>query len=199
MNQYGVLPRYFYYFFLEIFPAGLGQALVRKPWAYLVLVTLLGGVLGVPLAAEVQANPPQNEVLEVTQVAPAVSSLLEDGIYFYGEAPTPGELGHSYMVFEAQGQQVVGAVYMPSSSFDCFQGEITAAALNLEITNSYTQEIYRYAIATVPSEPVASTAGGVLTPFVLSGMYNLGEIQAADLALLQTCKTDLQGETGLEI
>ncbi|NJN21813.1 MAG: hypothetical protein HC812_12330 [Leptolyngbya sp. RL_3_1] len=198
MNQYGVPLRYFYAFLLETRLAELRQSLAKKSWTCLSLVALGGGLLGAPLATAVQALPLQNEA-EVTHVEPAIAPLLADGIYFYGEATTPNQLGHSYMVFEAVGQQVTGAVYMPSSSFDCFRGEITPAALNLEITNSYTQEVYNYAIATLPSDPVVSAAGNVLTPLALSGLYDLGAASAEELALLQICQSDFQREAELEI
>jgi hypothetical protein len=199
VNQYGVLPRHFYALLLKDRLAELRQSLARRSWTCLGLATVLGGLLASPLATTVQAFPLQNNAEEAAHVEPAIAPLLEDGIYFYGEAATPNELGHSYMVFEAVGQRVIGAVYMPSSSFDCFQGEITPAALNLEITNSYTQEVYDYAIATLPSDPVVNATGQSLTPLALSGLYDLGEAQAEDLALLQTCQNDFQREAELEI
>ncbi len=199
MVKCGGLPRYFYYFFLKERLSGFKQSLTRKPSGCLSLAILLGSVLGSSLASAVQAVPLQADGAEVTPAASEIAPLLEDGVYFYGEAPIPDEVGHSYLIFAAQGQRVVGAVYMPSSSFDCFQGEMTTAALTLEITNSYTQEVYDYAIATAPSDSIASASGGPLASLGLSGFYELGEIRAADLALLQICQSDLQGEAELEI
>ena len=153
MRQSGALP-HFYNSCLKNIQAQLESFQARRSWFYCCLLLVISSFIGTLFTAEVQATPLQGRTSNTVETSVSQNQsprprnpLLSEGIYFYGEAPIPDELGHSYMVFEAQGERIVGAIYMPLSSFDCFQGELTAAALNLEITNSYTQEVYAYAIA----------------------------------------------------
>lgn len=48
----------------------------------------------------------------------------QDGVYLYGQSPQPNQLGQGYIVFEKRQNQVMGALYMPSSEFSCFQGNV---------------------------------------------------------------------------
>ena len=157
--------------------------------------TVLGG-LGIALAA---AMVPLAAVRAETPTPDADAvPLVGDGIYFYGQAPEPGTLGAGYLVFEAQGERVVGAIYMPFSSFDCFQGQQTGDTLALQITNSYTQETYDYAVALESVDAIASGEGSV-APLSLVGFHNLGTAGEAELELLQTCQGILTPEAELEI
>lgn len=158
---------------------------------------LLGGVLGaLLLSASTQASP-----LNLSEMAStpsnsegAIAQFVEDGVYFYGEASQPDELGVGYMVFEAQENRVVGAVFMPHSSFDCFVGQIGDRELSMQITNSYTQESYDYAIALMAvDEPIAATSGAV--PLQLDGLVDLGAPREAELSMLSTCQADVGAET----
>ncbi|MEL6383613.1 MAG: hypothetical protein AAFQ89_14395 [Cyanobacteria bacterium J06626_18] len=162
---------------------------------------LLGGVLGaLLLSASTQASP-----LNLAAIASipstsegAVTQFVEDGVYFYGETSQPDELGAGYMVFEAQDNQVIGAVFMPHSSFDCFVGQIGDRQLSMQITNSYTQESYDYAIALVAvDEPIASTGGAV--PLQLDGLVDLGAPREAELAMLSICQADVGAATMLNL
>ena len=163
--------------------------------------TLVGGVLGVfLLSASTQANPQQLSETPLSLIAneSAVSPLVEDGIYFYGEASQPDEIGTGYLVFEAQDNQVVGAMFMPHSSFDCFVGQIGHHELSLLITNSYTQETYEYAIARVVDEPIAA-ANSTLVPLQLNGLFDLGAARDSELSMLSTCQADTASQATLAI
>ena len=157
--------------------------------------TVLGG-LGIALAA----TPAPMAAVRAETSTPDVDAtpLVGDGVYFYGQAPEPRTLGAGYLVFEAQGERVVGAIYMPFSSFDCFQGQQTGDTLALQITNSYTQETYDYAVALGPVDAIASGEGSA-APLSLVGFHNLGTAGEAELELLQTCQGVLAPEAELEI
>jgi hypothetical protein len=156
----------------------------------------IGGLAGVMLLGGLGAMAPAG----AEPLAPNAEEtpLIGDGVYFYGQAPTPDELGAGYLVFEAQGDRVVGAIYMPFSSFDCFQGRIAGDNLALQITNSYTQETYGYAIALEPTDAIADGSGGA-APLSLSGFHNLGAAGEAELGLLQTCQGAIAPDAELEI
>ncbi|MEM9004350.1 MAG: hypothetical protein AAGE59_12610 [Cyanobacteria bacterium P01_F01_bin.86] len=162
---------------------------------------LLGGVLGaLLLSVSTQASP-----LELSETVPVFLEkevtngyAVEDGIYFYGEASQPDEIGKGYMVFEAQDNQVVGAMFMPHSSFDCFVGQVDNRNLSLQITNSYTQETYEYAIALIVDESIA-TLNSAPIPFHLDGLTDLGAARDSELSMLSTCQTDLGSTTLLRM
>lgn len=156
---------------------------------------LFGGLLGVFfLGAAAQANTAQLVEATANRSTPQRVNLaqsIEDGVYFYGSAPQPDEIGAAYMVFEAQDADVVGAMYMPHSSFDCFRGQIDGNELALQITNSYTQEVYNYAIALVtPEDPIASI-GSAAAPLQLDGFYDVGEPREAETEILAICQANL--------
>ena len=140
------------------------------------------------LCATVNASPLLNN--DVSEAAFSNSDMIEDGIYLYGSAPELDTLGAAYMVFSAQDSHLVGAMFMPQSSFDCFQGYRDGNELALQITNSYTQEVYDYAIALVTDDAPIAAANPDNFVLALDGFYNLGTPEDAELAILSTCQTN---------
>ncbi len=156
-----------------------------------------------PIKAEPTHRPILQTALQTTQTAPAqirtiatdittpsdvstVSGALADGFYFFGAAPERDQLGFEYVVFEVTNDQVVGAFYLPSSNFDCFQGEVRPNQLALSITDSYDQAVHSYSLAmeTVPAA-VAGSAAGTFGP---AGFYSLGQPGDLEHELLSTCQ-----------
>lgn len=170
---------------------------LNRPSARLVLAMVL--ILTPFLKAEVShaASPIlepalQEEAGETVAQDSLAPTLPANGIYLYGQAPAPDELGMGYVVFETVDQQMVGALYVPQSSFDCFQGQLQGNALAMTITNSYTQETYPYEIALVSEGAIASTANGISDPLSLEGFHQLAAPSENDLRMLETCKAALQ-------
>lgn len=118
---------------------------------------------------------------------------LTEGTYLYGETQEPNQVGATYMVMEVNNNQVVGALYMPYSSFDCFQGEFQGNQLNMKIVNSYDRTTSDYAFAVQNDNYIASIDDPVSTPARLNGMYNLSQVSDNDQRILDTCKADFQG------
>ncbi|WP_008312781.1 hypothetical protein [Leptolyngbya sp. PCC 6406] len=171
---------------------GLGHRL------HLGLGVLVSGLVGALLVGAIaQAEPVTPNVGGIRSTATA-DPLLGDGVYFYGQAPTPEQLGAGYMVFESQGDRVIGAIYMPLSSFDCFQGRLSGGNLALQITNSYSQETYGYDVA-IATSPAIASENGVAIPLSLQGFHNLGAAGESELGLLQTCKGVLSPNQGPQI
>ncbi len=115
---------------------------------------------------------------------------LTDGVYLYGQSPEPEQLGAAYMVFEVKQGDVVGAFYMPRSSFDCFFGNFEADRLALTVVDSYEQTQHPYAIALDTSSSVAMAGGETIAPVGLEGFQRIDELSANDQRILSTCKTD---------
>lgn len=115
---------------------------------------------------------------------------MPDGVYLYGQAEVANQLGSAYMVFEVQDQRVLGAFYMPHSSFDCFSGEFQGEALALNVVDSYEQTVHPYTLALAASAEVASTGGQVVTVGI-EGFHPLVALSDMDQSILNTCRTDL--------
>lgn len=152
---------------------------VKRP---LVLLALSLGLLtsALPMAAEtaVASTPPALE-----------TGTLTDGVYLYGESPQPQAVGATYLVMEVQAGQAVGAFYMPSSSFDCFHGQVTASSLDLTIVNSYDQTAYSYPVALATNGAIASATGAVPT-MVPAGFHAIETLSETDHQILATCQAN---------
>lgn len=74
---------------------------------------------------------------QVAQAKPA--NQLSDGVYLYGESSQPEQIGKEYMVFEVRRGRVIGAVYMPSSEFNCFYGTLQSQKLDLIVANPFAE------------------------------------------------------------
>ncbi|MEM6519832.1 MAG: hypothetical protein AAF892_11625 [Cyanobacteria bacterium P01_D01_bin.71] len=158
-------------------------------------VLLWGAVSSLLLGPAAQAvpTPVDNTLADATVSTVTAADPIKDGVYFYGAAAEPDTLGAAYMVFEAQDTNLVGALFMPQSSFDCFRGQLNDQELALQITNSYTQEVYDYAIALITDgAPVASIGDSALN-LRLDGFYNLGTPRDSEMAILSSCQADFSG------
>ena len=93
------------------------------------------------------------------------------------------------MVLESTGSRIYGAVYFPSSSFDCFQGQIQGNQLAMTIVDSYSQEAYPYNVALVTDTAIAATdLPQGLSPVNLTGFHAIPTITDQDLAMLEVCR-----------
>ncbi|NEQ43650.1 MAG: hypothetical protein F6K00_08860 [Leptolyngbya sp. SIOISBB] len=149
-----------------------GPAWLRHPLAIAALsVSLIAGSLSLT-AAPVTANPSQSNV--------------PNGVYVFGESPTAGQLGTTYMVMQVSADRVTGGFYQPSSSFDCFHGEITGTEMALTVIDSYAQTAHPFALALESGTAVASSEA-IAGEWVPSGFYSLPELSATDHEVLQMC------------
>jgi hypothetical protein len=132
-------------------------------------------------------------VLLQAQASPAVmqSQSMADGVYLYGQSPNPEQIGSAYMVFQVNNSQVVGAFYMPYSSFDCFNGDLQTNQLALTVVSSEEQAAYPYAVALQPGSNIAS-ANGAIAPLRLEGYHRISTLSRNDRRLLAACQADHQ-------
>lgn len=113
-------------------------------------------------------------------------SNLTDGQHVYSSASEANQVGETYMVFEAEGNRVVGGFYMPSSSFDCFYGRLDENQLALNIQDSYSDEVYPFNLAVRRDTLVAE--GGPTTNANIPGFQPLGGLSDVDEQVLNTCR-----------
>ena len=119
------------------------------------------------------------------------SEPIEDGVYLYGQSAERDQIGSAYMVFEVEQGQVIGAFYMPRSSFDCFYGNLEADHLALTVIDSYERTPHPYAVALEPADSLATTEAET-TPVRLEGFHAIENPSEADLEILSTCQSDFQ-------
>jgi hypothetical protein len=111
---------------------------------------------------------------------------IPNGTYLYGDSPVADTVGAVYFVFEAQDGRLNGAIYQPSSSFDCVRGTVGNSALDLVITDAYDQSETNYSVAMVADTNIASSSGGAGVT-ELEGMYAIATLSELDQQLLSTC------------
>lgn len=121
-----------------------------------------------------------------TAQTPTLSGL-NDGTHVFGETAEAGQLGATYMVVKVQAEKVVGAFYQPSSSFDCFHGELQGNEMALTVIDSYDQTAHPFTVALGTQSQIASQSGtvGNLVP---EGFYALPTVSTLDADMLATCE-----------
>ncbi|NER26063.1 MAG: hypothetical protein F6J96_36325, partial [Symploca sp. SIO1C2] len=159
---------------------------------------------------EAKPNSPIQELdTKVEQAAIQEPSLQEpslpNGTYLYGQSSQPEQIGQEYLVFEVHQGEVVGALYMPSSEFSCFQGTWDSNHLNLQVVNPYDQTAISHIIARAKPSPIAA-AGGQLNlesaydsltyPHAvgLEGYQQISEVSDNDHRILSMCRNHDQGQ-----
>jgi hypothetical protein len=129
---------------------------------------------------------------KVAQVAQgSTAQPLADGIYLYGQSSERDQLNSAYLVFEVTRGQVIGAFYMPRSSFDCVYGNLQAEQLALNVVDSYSRESHPYEVALQGGGAIADAKSSV-PPVTLEGMHRIDNISSNDQRILSTCKADHQ-------
>jgi hypothetical protein len=142
------------------------------------------------VAANAATRPTVSPSAEVDSTA-AMTERLADGVYLYGQAPKPDQLGQGYFVFEVNKGQVYGALYMPRSSFDCASGRFSGQQLALTVVNSYDRLANPYAIALEKTSTVATAGNPAPQTIGLEGFHPL-PVTASDRRILAVCKADLR-------
>lgn len=137
-------------------------------------------------------SPAANSAEMIAKSQPVkAASLLQDGVYLYGQSAKADQIGAAYLVFEVKQHQVVGAFYMPNSSFDCFNGTLQSDRMALNIRNSYEQKTYSHSVA-LRSETVSASATTPATAKTgLAGYHPIQQVSQNDQRLLSTCKASL--------
>jgi hypothetical protein len=109
---------------------------------------------------------------QTSQPATALSNFnrpLQNGTYLFSDAVAPNQTQGTYFVFQVHNQQVVGALYTPGSSFDCFYGTQAPGNLDVKVMDSYESTTYRQSVT-------------------LTDYYRLTQLSSNDQRLLQSCR-----------
>ncbi|MEM8604144.1 MAG: hypothetical protein AAGF24_09960 [Cyanobacteria bacterium P01_H01_bin.121] len=166
-------------------------------WLNASMTVFAATALNMTLATAAIAAPVLEAPITATGTGSDLASSTDTQSYLYGEVAEPEQIGHTYIVLEQAGQQVVGAFYQPRSSYDCFVGRVEADRLNLTVTATYTNEIFAYQIALADSTAIASlNSTQLISPERLiqpDGFELLPELSANDQRILSTCKAASRG------
>ena len=125
----------------------------------------------------------------------------KDGIYLYGQSPEPQQIGQEYIVIEVSKGKAVGAFYLPSSEFNCFNGTIEAGKLALLLANGPEAEAYPDTIGSNTEEPQLAALGDrslgnssneITTPYsvALQNYHQLPQVSESDKQILAACKSN---------
>jgi hypothetical protein len=128
---------------------------------------------------------------------PSASALtsLPNGVYLYGQSAQPDKTGQAYFVFEVRQGKVLGALYMPRSSFDCAYGSFQSDQLALKVVDSYDHTTNSYDIALEKAASVVATKDNpAILTIGLQGFQPLNQVSARDRQILNTCKVSHQAK-----
>jgi hypothetical protein len=145
-------------------------------------------------STEAPLNLTKSSLPKVAQLAQgSTAQPLADGIYLYGQSQKRDQPNSAYLIFEVTQGQIIGAFYMPRSSFDCVYGTLEAEQLALNVVDSYSREAHPYAVA-LQGEGAIADAQGSVPPVTLAGMHRIDDISSNDQRILSTCKADHQSQ-----
>ena len=115
----------------------------------------------------------------------------QDGVYLYGQSSQPGQLGKGYIIFERKRGRVTGALYMPSSEFSCFRGNLRQNGKLAMTVNGYPGESSPSQVASASKLPNPQMPETVNYDYSvrLQNYHRLNSIGATDRKVLQMCKT----------
>lgn len=86
------------------------------------------------------------------------TDLLPNGIYLYGQSPIPEQILNEYFVFEIRNDKVLGALYLPFSSFFCFYGSQKPGRLEVTVIDSYDNSTSSYTVNLQDYHPLEKTS-----------------------------------------
>ncbi len=150
--------------------------------AMLMVLTLMTLPL-TPLRAESNQSKKQARSQEYSP------TTLPKGIYLYGESPQPYQIGNEYILLDMNEDPLVGVIYMPHSSFSCFQGTIAGENLEMTVDHPYKETTYSYELS-LSFSSIASQQNELELPFDIHGYHPLNEISKNDRRMLETCRNE---------
>lgn len=174
----------------------LATGLFEKVFAGTAALLIAVGSL-TPIVQATEVSPARADHAAKETLTAANSTMvrsLPDGIYLYGQSPQADQVGSAYLVLQVKDRQVAGAFYMPSSSFDCFQGEIRDQQLALMVANSEEQTRYPYSLTLQKQGNLATTDAEVL-PVTPVGYHAISQVSSRDRQILATCQAARSAST----
>jgi hypothetical protein len=188
----------------------LGQHYSKAPLAsFLIVLSIFTGVAAPALTKELTKVEQYKilllgEDLSKNTYEPKGKLPQKDGIYLYGQSAEPQQIGQEYIVIEVSKGKAVGAFYLPSSEFNCFNGTIEAGKLALLLANGPETEAYPDTIGSNTQEQQVAIVGDrslgenssneLTTPYsvALQNYHQLPQVSDSDKQILAACKSNYQ-------
>lgn len=158
---------------------------------------VLIGITGSPTLPTTQVV--SSTELNTVALNQAPNSTISDGTYLYGQSSAPEQIGKEYVVFEARDGKVMGALYMPSSEFRCFQGTIASQQMNLTVMNLEGEDSN---VAMEPQQIAANSEQlnlqnsdeSIGYPYAvnLQEFQPINQVSESDRRILNVCRSDYQ-------
>ncbi|MEH2067684.1 MAG: hypothetical protein V7K47_05850 [Nostoc sp.] len=128
------------------------------------------------------------------EVLPRANFPTKDGIYLYGQSPKADQLGQAYIIFQKQRDRVTGALYMPQSEFNCFQGTLDQSGeLAMTVSGSSNETSSDESDRVAASNRLPKVGEDELETYAysvaLQDFHRLNSISASDRRILQMCKS----------
>ncbi|MBG1241641.1 hypothetical protein [Nostoc sp. NZL] len=128
-----------------------------------------------------------------TEVLPKAVFPVKDGVYLYGQSPKSNQLGQGYIIFQKQQNKVTGALYMPQSEFNCFQGTLNPSGeLAMTVNTSSNEASSAQSNQVAASNRLPQVGEDELNSYAysvaLQDFHRLNSITASDRRTLQMCK-----------
>ena len=140
-----------------------------------------------------QARISQDKV-SIKGALPRTNFPTDNGVFIYGTSPQRGEFDRGYIVFDKQGSKVVGAMYMPASEFNCFQGTLDRSGEIAMTVKGYAGDINLNQVASRGTIPKVNE--DELTNYAysvtLQDYHQLDNATNNDRRILQTCKANFE-------
>jgi hypothetical protein len=155
-------------------------------------------------AAPQPPAPPVDSKPVAIAKAPASNGSIADGTYLYGQSSEPGQVGKEYLIFEARQGKVIGAMFLPGSEYNCFNGTVDSNQLNLTVVNQYNQTALAHTIDRAQPAQLAAVGGGINIEKTyeslsyphtvgLDGYQPITKISDNDKQILNACRNKSQG------
>ncbi len=96
-----------------------------------------------------------------------------DGIYLFGQSRQPDQIQNEYFVFKLNNGKLIGAFYLPYSSFYCFYGIHQKDSLQVKVIDSYDNSASDYMVD-------------------LTKYYQINQVSDNDFRILKSCQSNYQ-------
>jgi hypothetical protein len=154
---------------------------------------LFGHRSGKTLPTTTALVPGSQGATKDTGVLPKADFPEKDGIYLYGQSPKSNQLGQGYIIFQKQQEKITGALYMPQSEFNCFQGTLNPSGeLAMTVNGSSNQASTPGSNQVAASNRVPQVSEDELSSYpysvALQDFHRLNSMTASDRRTLQMCK-----------
>ncbi|MBW4596327.1 MAG: hypothetical protein KME46_26335 [Brasilonema angustatum HA4187-MV1] len=133
--------------------------------------------------------------IKTASISPTAAGFpQQDGVYLYGQSPKSGQLGQGYIIFEKHQSKVIGALYMPSSEFSCFNGTLRPSGELAMTVNGYPGDESPTQVAANNTLPqVKDGESSTYAHSVTLQDYNqINNISSSDRQVLQACQANVQ-------